>query len=771
MTMGNNADIVHASAVRSDAGAWPQALQSGNQLSTAVGTELGQPAPAVANFNLGKFLHGILRGRYRLVITLGIITGAIAGAAGWRFARPIYHSEGLVRISYSLPEVIAETDQNKPLGFMFDPFIQSQKMLISSRRAIDLAIQDPTWKALGRAVPPNPDRYYAENLTVETKSRSEFIRIVVTDYDPVTAAAATTAIVNAYSDVYRQREDYLQRQRYGALQDLQGPLQAKIEQLTKDIATASQEYGTTNLEPFYVSAVDQANKLEYALADVRNAMATAPPSVRGSGGTADKSVNGFNLTSEQIGVLDPTMRSYIDQQERLEEDLAQLKVKGYGDAYASVQTAKHAVEAAKKRVAKYAEFYRQFHDVTTQNLGDPRTSPIPTAGKSLEMLRANKASLEKLLAEAKEDMITIGNKRLALQRMEADLQARKLELTKLTGRLDTLKTEATLGGRLNVFSTGEIPLSPDRDPRIRLAMGAGFGGGLLPLCGIVFMSLVTRKYRFSDDTKADGARTKIPLLGILPELHETRFDREDTLAAAHSIHQVRVSLQARANSEGAKTYLVTSATAGEGKTSLTLSLGLSFAVSKQRTLVIDCDLVGRHLTSNLGAQDSEGLQEALAAGSMRKLLRKTDTGLYVLTTGRAESQDAYALPAAKMKALLREAKNCFDIVLIDTGPILGSVEAAVLAQQVDGVILTITRGQERRLVEQAMARLSSLGVKIAGMIFNRARPQDFHQSAYSSSHRSIMSTPAARTSSRSDQQALTGFGPLVQAVDSPKGDN
>src|SRR5258706_424551 len=222
--MGNNADIVHASTVRSEGGGWQRPLPPGNAMSGTVGTELEQPAlPAAANFNIGRFLHAILRGRYRLIITLGVITGAIAGAFAWRFARPIYHSEGLVRISYSLPEVIAETDQNKAMGFMFDPFIQSQKMLISSRRAIDLAIQDPTWKALGRQVPPNPDRYYAENLTIETKSRSEFIRIVVTDYDPVTAAAATTSIVNAYSEVYRTREDFLQRQRYGALQDLQGP--------------------------------------------------------------------------------------------------------------------------------------------------------------------------------------------------------------------------------------------------------------------------------------------------------------------------------------------------------------------------------------------------------------------------------------------------------------------------------------------------------------------------------------------------------------------
>ena len=393
-----------------------------------------------------------------------------------------------------------------------------------------------------------------------------------------------------------------------------------------------------------------------------------------------------------------------------------------------------------------------------------------TAGKSLEVLQANATNVETLLKKNKEEMIRIGTNQRTIHTLEAELAGLRGDYTKLSDRLRSLQTEDTLGGRVSTFSTGEVPLSPERDTRLRLAIATGLAGITFPSALLLLTAFVWRKFRYSDDMASGAGAGDVPLLGILPELHENRADREEMLAAAHSIHQVRVSLQARAG-DGPHSYLITSATAGEGKTSLTLSLGLSFAVSKQRTLVIDGDLVGRHLTGKLNLEDMDGLHEALATGSIENLLRKTDDGLCVLTAGKAAAQHAYAIPAAQIRSLLSEAKRHFDVILIDTGPILGSVEAAVLAQQVDGVIFTITRGQQQRLVSQAMSRLSALRVRIVGLIFNRAKPEDFRRSPYGSSYRSMSSAPLVSDGAKSRIDGLNAFGPLVNAVDgeNPKG--
>ena len=158
--------------------------------------------------------------------------------------------------------------------------------------------------------------------------------------------------------------------------------------------------------------------------------------------------------------------------------------------------------------------------------------------------------------------------------------------------MTVLRTEGSLsvGGRLSVISSAEIPLSPDRDPRQKWALIGGSAGFGLPLCLLIGLGLIRRRYDFSDETEWDIGLAA-PLLGVLPDLRESDT-AERRSAAARCVHQIRVLLGAWSGRRRSSVYLVTSTTAKEGKTSLTMSLGLSFAASGARTLVIDCDLVG-----------------------------------------------------------------------------------------------------------------------------------------------------------------------------------
>ncbi|HTL29286.1 MAG TPA: hypothetical protein VL282_08695 [Tepidisphaeraceae bacterium] len=737
----------------------------------------GSSGPRKADVNLARLLQHSMRGRYGIAMALGFIFAIAAGALGWKLIKPQYHSTGLVRISYEMPQVIAETDQNRPL-IMFDTFLTSQKLLITSRRVMDSAVQDPIWKATGRPVPLNPDSYFAEHLTVDIKPRSEFIAITVTDADPGTAAAAVTSIINAYSDLYTSQTGQLERQRIGVLEENQTKLQGQIDQLQKDILAKAQEFGTTKLDLFYDAAAERVTKLQAALGDVRLALATAAlqPAPVVDGVTKPSTTQpAVALTVQQISITDPVMRAYLDQQGSWEAELARLTSLGYGPAHRSVQSVQRELDAAKGRVEKYAKVYREYHEATAQNLGEERRGPVETAGKTPEMLRANAQSLEKLHDEAKDEMIKLGNKKLELERQAAAMEILRTQLSQLTRRLDVLRAEGSLGGRLSVISTGEIALSPDKDFRVKYAAASAGLGFLLPAAAIVLWSIAWRRYRYSDETEGDVTE-RAPLLGILPELNLKRSDREGAFAAAHSIHQIRVSLQSQRTELAPQTYLVTSAAAAEGKTSVVMGLGLSFAASRLRTLVVDADLVGHRMTSSLDAKDRDGLYELMSGNRIHRLLRDDGTGLHILTAGRAATPDAGTLSAAAIKSFLRRVRKDFDVVLIDTGPILGSVEAAIFAREVDGVIFMVNRGQDREPVQAAMRRLRSLGAKMSGVIFNRARPQDLHRSVYSSSYRSLpdrssMPEPEPEKQEHNGNGNGNGkhdrfgrFGPLVQAV-------
>jgi Mrp family chromosome partitioning ATPase len=112
-----------------------------------------------------------------------------------------------------------------------------------------------------------------------------------------------------------------------------------------------------------------------------------------------------------------------------------------------------------------------------------------------------------------------------------------------------------------------------------------------------------------------------------------------------------------------------------------------------------------------------------------------------------------------IRRLLDEARKHFDTILIDSGPILGSVEATVTAREVDGVIVTIARGQEPSLVERALQHLDALGATVVGAVFNRARIHDFYRSFRSSS-----SNGGGLREQCERMRDFTPFGPLVDSV-------
>jgi Mrp family chromosome partitioning ATPase len=381
-----------------------------------------------------------------------------------------------------------------------------------------------------------------------------------------------------------------------------------------------------------------------------------------------------------------------------------------------------------------------------------------------DALLAEEAQVKKLLEQAKGEMVNIGQKRRNLATLLTQRDVQREELLKVTHRIETLQAEGALGGRLSIISAGEVPLAPSRNLRLPVAAAGLLAAGFFPASLMLLWSLYKGRFRFSDDAQHNLGH-QLPLLGILPMLEENVSEQD--AVAAQCVHQIRVQLQGRRNdamtqsSPSSRVLMVTSATAAEGKTSLTLSLGLSFAASGMRTLVIDFDLAGRRLSRTLSAANLPGLPEALAAGHVNGYTQELNA-LSILTAGSADVLDANTINAASVHRLIASARKDYDVVLIDTGPILGSIEGSLAAREVDGAIMTIARGREQSLVARALSQLKVLGAPVEGVVFNRAEPRDFFRSVYVSSVRHDEDGHIAGT--RDPAYARCPFGPLVRAV-------
>jgi Mrp family chromosome partitioning ATPase len=301
-----------------------------------------------------------------------------------------------------------------------------------------------------------------------------------------------------------------------------------------------------------------------------------------------------------------------------------------------------------------------------------------------------------------------------------------------------------------VISGGDRPMTALLDNRTKTAGVGAMVGVALPVGVLILCGTLRRRYRFCDEVAAD-LHGRVPFVAVLPEL---TGDGAIGAAAVHGVHDLRVRLQPPDASE-TRMYLITSVAPGEGKSSLAVALGLSFAASGFRTLLIDGDLTSRRVTSGFNGDEAAGMIEAVSGAEPN--IQRIRAGLSVLTAGKCLPHDACKLAPAATGRVLAALRERFDVVLIDSEPMLTGLAASVIAPRVDGVILTLARGQEESLTRIAAHRVERLGSRLAGAVFNRAAEIDF---------RSLLKErplpPVA--GDRTVPEKLSRFGPLVSIM-------
>jgi uncharacterized protein involved in exopolysaccharide biosynthesis len=295
----------------------------------------------------------------------------------------------------------------------------------------------------------------------------------------------------------------------GVLSEKQLPLDQQLKDLTTKIGEISSEYGTNDLSSFFAAAVDRVNKTQSALDDIHNAIALAPSeSSSGPAGLGNQPANSMSIA--QIAATDPHMRDLVDQESHLEENLKRIQLR-YGPKSDTLINAQSDIADAKDRIKKYADASRLYGGATGQTLGDPNRMTVNTAGRSLESLKESDKQLSEVYKEEHDEMVNLGKTQIELERLRQDLAEVQEQRDQIVRRTTALQAEDMLGGRLSITSTGEIPLGPEKDPRLKYAAAAGLAGAAFPAATLVLFSLVFKgKLRYSTDTEGDLAASILP---------------------------------------------------------------------------------------------------------------------------------------------------------------------------------------------------------------------------------------------------------------------
>lgn len=194
---------------------------------------------------------------------------------------------------------------------------------------------------------------------------------------------------------------------------------------------------------------------------------------------------------------------------------------------------------------------------------------------------------------------------------------------------------------------------------------------------------------------------------------------------AEAFRSLRTNIQFSGIDKQIKSLIITSSIPGEGKSTIAFNLAISIAQTEKNVLLVDTDLRKPTIHSYIKAQDFSGVTNIIAQNVNYKevLYSKSDLGnLDIIISGPVPPNPSEILGSEKMRNLIKELEQHYDIILFDSPPIGLFTDAAVLSTIVDGVIMVCAAGKtQREDIAKSIDSLKKVNANLLGFVFNKAK--------------------------------------------------
>jgi len=342
------------------------------------------------------------------------------------------------------------------------------------------------------------------------------------------------------------------------------------------------------------------------------------------------------------------------------------------------------------------------------------------------------------------------------------LPAKGLELARLEGDVDrtsdiyslleskyqeALIQDAERPEEVTIIRPGIESSKPINPPN---TASSGLLGAMIGLVlGLVF-AFIVETFDTSLGAIDDVEETLgLPVVGLIPHVGPSddrailipHFSSQSVLA--ESFRSLRASLQFSALEKDIKTIVVTSATPLEGKTAVAGNLAIAMAQGGLKTLLMSTDLRKPTLYKLFGLDASPGLTDFLLSnGDYSETIRTvTDLmmgkmavdeimltpgmdNLHIVTCGKVPSNPAELIESEKFKDLLEAFYSHYDVILMDTPPLISAADASILATKADSVLLVYRAGEVARgILKRVKAQLDQVKANIIGVVLNDVKAE------------------------------------------------
>ena len=386
----------------------------------------------------------------------------------------------------------------------------------------------------------------------------------------------------------------------------------------------------------------------------------------------------------------------------------------------------------------------------------------------IAMLRNREELLNRQVGELQQKNRELPTVELALQRLQREAKTNDELLALLkTKHQEALIKEAEKIEEVTIVRPAAEPEAPIGGETTHAVLV----GGLLGL----FLGLVFAFVRETLDTSIGTiedveAYLEVPVLGVVPHIDSretvqrvlerrpalaqmdpeallshslliTHFDPKSPVAEAY--RTLRTNIQFARLERSGKLLVVTSATLQEGKTTTIVNLALTMAQSGQKTLLIGANMRRPSIHRFFGIEREPGLSNILVGSTpWRECIRTVADilmgrfemedimaapgldNLHIIEAGPVPANPSELLSTAAMGEFLREVRDEYDVVLIDTPPVLPVTDSAIVGSQVDGVVLVYQAGKVGRLVlKRAKVHVENVGGKVWGVVLNDVKTE------------------------------------------------
>jgi polysaccharide biosynthesis transport protein len=288
-----------------------------------------------------------------------------------------------------------------------------------------------------------------------------------------------------------------------------------------------------------------------------------------------------------------------------------------------------------------------------------------------------------------------------------------------------------------------IPEKPIRPRTLTNTILAVVIGMFMAIGGIFLYESIDDTLKGPDEITA---QVGLPVLGIITR-HEIDESKPITLLeprspVSESFRALRTNIQYASVNRPLKTLLITSPTPAEGKTTISVNLGIVMAQSDRNVVIIDADLRRPKIHKALGLPNQKGLSDLFVDDGLtiNGSLKKTEIyNLRALVAGNLPPNPSELLGSEKMQIILEKINLEANLIIVDSPPVMAVTDPAVLAPKVDGVLLVVKPGvTQMAVLKQSVELLRRGDVKILGFVLNevdmKKRGNYYYRGYYYASH-------------------------------------